>query len=382
MPLPSRPGSTATSSKALPSLAKPDATPTAALNPLTKKFTLSAGVTTSATTPAALDITTLMLPQSGEPPRRTLPPEDPPFVGIYGYPDTGKSLDLGFTLPTSNTLWLCDPGALEPIRGICGYKPENVYKDCRTIADITEMMREAQAQGFTSVVIDDWASKMNKTLAIYTELAPVNEKGKKDGFYAYNMVNMELTEQRDTARYLGIAVFGNFWLDPPKERQGKKHRGGPQIPGNVGKELVISMLDMMLRTDANSSFKPWSGIYRRDPVTNLSWKSKDRYSLGMHVLPQNIAEILRFAGFDLEGSPWPVERIDSAMEPEVDAIAVRMWHEAKDGVIGREALTRLLSAGWTPELAQWILRDAVDRVRLWRLAPKTDVDSIASRFGW
>jgi len=346
----------------------------------------------SSVTPGQIDITTLAVPHSEPPPRRTLPPDDPPLGGVYSAPDTGKTTAFGFFLPTPNTLWLCDPGALEPIRGRCKYDPQNVDKSCRNVKDITAILPQAAELGYTSIAIDDWAGKMQASLTSYRREGRVGDSGKIDGFYPYSALNDDLMEQREAARYLGIAVFGNFWEDPPKfdPKKGKQKKGGPGIPGEKGKEIIVSLLDFLYRGGSNPTFKPWSGTYKRYPITDPNWASKDRYSLDIAEMPMNLGEIFRFAGFGLAGSPWIPERAWDWQEDVVDEIAVRMWHSANDAEIGRECATKLLDGSYPGfdgnrvevHAVEWTLRDAVDRVRLWRLAPKTDAAAMAARFGW
>jgi len=146
----------------------------------------------------------------------------------------------------------------------------------------------------------------------------------------------------------------------------------------------------MLKADSNPTFKPWAGIYKRYSITDPLWATKDRYALGISEMPMNIGEIMRYAGFGLPGSPWVPTRVVDWQEDVVDEIALRMWHTALDGEVGREAFTKLLDGSYDgmngervdPMYVKWTMRDAVDRVRLWRLAPKTDAASMATSFGW
>ena len=51
------------------------------------------------------------------------PPKEPAFVCVYGPPGVGKTTDCGYSFP--NALFLAAPGALKPLRSVCGYKPRS-----------------------------------------------------------------------------------------------------------------------------------------------------------------------------------------------------------------------------------------------------------------
>jgi len=315
------------------------------------------------------------------PPRRTIAPADPPFLGVAGDSDAGKTVDFGFSFPFA--MWLADAGGLEPVRSLCGYDPrDQTVKGAETVDDLTAAIDMAIENGYHTLIIDDASAKFQTSYTLHEASAPVGNSGAPDGYYAYQQLLADTMRFRARGRTAGIGVVMNFWLDRPKtNNKGKLKKGGPAIPGIAGKEALIVLLDLMLRCDKDPARQPWPGIYRRDPGDN-SWLTKDRYSIGVRELPMNVGEILRYAGFDLAESPWKPARLYDWQEEVVDAIAVEMWRSGSEGdaSIGRAWVAKLAESGATASQIRWTLRDAVDRVTIWRLVPRAD--NIASEFGW
>lgn len=318
-------------------------------------------------------------PQSDPPPPRGTKPADPPFVVIAGEADSGKTVDEGYSFPCDPVV--AAPGALEPYRSTVGFDPvkAGLHLTCKYIHEATKLIKLVVEQGYAGIVFDDFAAIMQDTMIAYDNSpAAIASSGKKNGFFAPMATRNDLREFLHVARHCGIRVVLSTWLRLPKNTEDGFVKGGPEVPSKGMIPMIPPRCDLLLRCAKNPARKPWPGVYICDQ-TDEAFYIKNRFERIPIESPMNLREILTWAGYDLPrhpGLPW--------QEEVVTVAATELWHA------GAAEDARIFNAWWKtlidgkpvagvgpstpvkPKHVAWTMRDALDRVALWRMAPTSD----------
>lgn len=117
------------------------------------------------------------------------PPKEPAFVCIYGPSGVGKTTDCGYSFPTG--LFLAAPGALKPLRSVCGYDPASAPVE--DIEQATALVRKAAKSGqYDSIIVDDLSFLAEKTFA--------KTEKKASGFRLWGILRDIVLDFRDACR--------------------------------------------------------------------------------------------------------------------------------------------------------------------------------------
>ena len=290
----------------------------------------------------------------------------PAFICVYGAPGQGKTVDTGYSFPRA--LFVAAPGALKPIRALCGYDPDPQTRYAATMQDAEALITVAVQGGMDTIVIDDFSFLAEQTFNAI-------EQGYtgRNGYEKWGKLKEATLKFRNSARFAAINVVLTCWEKAPATKNGMLLRGGPKLPSDLP-ESMPAMCDLVLRCATDELRKPWAGVYRCSLDPN--WIMKDRDAGCPVVAPMNLAEILRFNGYVIArhpGLPWQEECV------ALIADAMLSTGGAQDAEIGRKAWGQLESKGYKTPHIVWTMRDAVDRVALRRAARGT---TRMQAFGW
>lgn len=279
-----------------------------------------------------------------------MPPRDPAVVCTYAPSGTGKTTDCGYSFP--NALFIAAQGALESIRGTCGYDPTE--KRAETIEEATKMIIEvSKANKHDAVVVDDFSYLAEQTVS--------RLERKFTGFKMWGELRDVVLGFRDEARKARMHVIINCWQQGPKSKpDGTMVRGGPKLPSDLP-ESVPALCDLVLRGAYEANRQPWPAVY--DCWLDPSWTMKDRYTVLGRKSPMNLAEILRLAGYEVKrhpSMPWQEGMVEQIAQ------AALQGTPAQDLDLSNQAYQMLRNEGATHEQAQWTVRDAIDRAVLRR----------------
>jgi hypothetical protein len=304
---------------------------------------------------------------------------------------------MGYSFP--GWLFVAAPGALDPVRDTCGWDPDrqDQHVEAQTIAQATAWIDTAVAAGYEGIVYDDWTFVVMTTFSRYDESPEAMvwsaKRGElvKNAFYAQGRVKNDLLAFREKARYARCGIVLNSWLQPPMTSdEGVFTPGGPQVPIKSMINILPSManLTVMCSKRVGRSYSPWPGVYVCDQ-SRSDYILKNRNAALPVESPMNLGEILRYQGYDITrhpALPW--------QGGVVDTIARELWGAgtSEDGKIGSLWYDRLLrrdgisvpasrSEATHIKHVAWTMRDALDRVTLWRAAPTADTVRASFGFG-
>ena len=276
----------------------------------------------------------------------------PPFVNVYGPSGVGKTAETGRCLSAGTIL--AAPGATVSITTTWGVTPKVEY--VKTIEEATKFIeseaKKTPANRVSGIGVDDFSAMSENTVSIMEK--------RYSGWAIWNAVRDVVISFRDAARYAGIALVVNSWEQPPKTRNkgGTSYvlPGGPKLPMDLPEQLP-AMADVNLRAK-----KVDKGIYGlRERVydgTDPQYVQKDRGNIATgNVVPMNLAEILRCAGWDIPRCAelgWVEEAIAACFK-------LLERHPDNETQVFQEVYTQLLAGGADPRHARWATQDAWDR---------------------
>ena len=278
------------------------------------------------------------------------PPKEPAFVCVYGPPGVGKTTDCGYSFP--NALFLAAPGALKPLRSVCGYEPASAH--VTDIEQATALVRKvAKSSKYDSIVVDDLSFLAEQTFAKVEKRA--------SGFRMWGLLRDIVLDFRDACRLEAKChVVVNCWETVPATKpDGTRVRGGPALSGKLPEQLP-AMCDKVYRAVHEANRKPWPSVYRCFLDPNYVMKDRDGV---VDPAPMNLAEILRDAGYVVgrhKDLLWQEEIVESLAQQWI-ALPIDQHIPAANA-----AYQMLLEAGIHPLHARWTIRDAMDRNTLRR----------------
>lgn len=277
-------------------------------------------------------------------------------ICAYGPSGLGKTVDMGYSFPRA--LFLAAPGALNSVKSVCGYEPDQI--EARTISEAIDLLQRAKKKGYSALVIDDFSFMAEQTFSEFEK--------KFSGFRLWGALRDVALDLRDEARYSGMIVAFNAWEQPPKEGVGMKAvRGGPKLSGTLPESLP-ALCDVVLRAVHEPHRKLWPAAYRcyLDP----SWAMKDRFNIAntCDPAPMNLSEILRAAGFSIQR-----HAMANGQEEQVQALSESLSGvDSEDIPMANEVYTSLIAKGVPKNFARWTVRDALDRAVIRRALDRTN----------
>ena len=290
-----------------------------------------------------------------------MPSADPVVVCTYGHSGLGKTTDMGYSFPKA--LFLAAPGALNCIKSVCGYEPEQYTVS--TISEATEVIEAVgDSEKYDTVVIDDFSFMAEQTFADL-------EARKFSGFRLWGKLRDETLAFRNKSRYCGVNVILNCWEQGSKTRDsGQFVKGGPMLSGRLP-EQIPALCDIVLRAVPEERREPWPAAYRC--FLSPQWVMKDRFNIAyrMDPCPMNLGEILRATAGLNPARLWDdqeaqVEKMVSGSEPVFCGIP------AEDRKHADAVYKALLDSGQSVHRARWTVRDALDRALIRRELAQAD----------
>jgi hypothetical protein len=232
---------------------------------------------------------------------------------------------MGYSFPKA--LFLAAPGALNCIKSVCGYEPEQYTVS--TISEATEVIEAVgDSEKYDTVVIDDFSFMAEQTFADL-------EARKFSGFRLWGKLRDETLAFRNKSRYCGVNVILNCWEQGSKTRDsGQFVKGGPMLSGRLP-EQIPALCDIVLRAVPEERREPWPAAYRC--FLSPQWVMKDR-----------------------------VEKMVSGSEPVFCGIP------AEDRKHADAVYKALLDSGQSVHRARWTVRDALDRALIRRELAQAD----------
>jgi 3-hydroxybutyryl-CoA dehydrogenase len=206
-------------------------------------------------------------------------------------------------------LFLAAPGALKPLRSVCGYDPATAAVE--DIEQATALVRKAAKDGrYDAIIVDDLSFLAEQTFA--------KTEKKASGFRLWGLLRDIVLDFRDACRLEAKChVIVNCWEQVPTQKQdGTKVRGGPLLSGKLPEQLP-AMCDKVYRAAHDPNRKPWPSIYRCFLDPNYVMKDRDGI---VDPAPMNLSEILRDGGYVVRRHPsleWQeaiVEDLDAKRE--------------------------------------------------------------------
>ena len=287
---------------------------------------------------------------------------DAPVVCTYGPAGSGKTTDCGYSFP--NALFIAGPGALQPIRHLCGYDPASVQVN--GIEEATRIIEQvAKKKEYKIIVVDDFSYMAEQ------EFVKLDAKYRSNKLGMWGHLRRLTLNFRDAARNAGLTVVLNCWEKGPRNYDGKHQRGGPMLSGKLP-EQVPALCDLVLRCGIEPMRKPWPGVYKCG--LDADYTMKDRFNICsvLGTVPMNLGEILRAAGMQIDrydGLDW--------QEDFVEQVAQKILAEGNDIVIANEFYRNLMKKNIDHRIARWTLRDAMDRAIIRRGITATQQQFIA-----
>lgn len=274
----------------------------------------------------------------------------------YAPPKFGKSSNALRSFPMAT--FLAEEKAVRPLEHEVGWAPQDI-RPVSTVSEATKILQEVakrrkNPKEFIAAVVDD--------LTLIAENSVAGKTG--DKFAIYGALKNEIIVFRNTAAKLGIHVWCNAHIQPPKTENGFTFLGGPKLPGN-NSQSIASMVETIVKTEVHpQKTKGWPMVYRCSPQ-DKNYYTGDRWGMIYDQAPQNIAELMRSRGFDVPRAPgleW--------QEEYIEAIAGELLAQnAKTRLIAKKKLfdetwTALEADGVDPRHIYWMLKDTDDRVAI------------------
>ena len=260
-------------------------------------------------------------------------PENPTvMVTVYGKPKKKKTSDMLAAFPTA--LCIGVPSALTLVaQNELGFTPSVYPQPPQTLQELIPLLdyvgKTGMAAQYGAIIIDDASHICDRSMLAWHEEAPMGKSGKRDKFYAYQMLNKYLLVMSGQARHLGVHLAFTFHERPPgTNAEGVFCPGGPNVPSRNQVETLPSWCDINVRAQVDQTYPdPWfPGTYFCDP-TNPEWVTGDRTGVCWSKTPGNLREILRASagGYKLArvaGLEWQDEVADELAAKLLEGVSV------------------------------------------------------------
>jgi hypothetical protein len=272
------------------------------------------------------------------------------FVSTYALTGSGKTTDAIFSC-AGGVFIVRKREQLTPGRMVVGYEPQDV-RVVKDIAAATEVLRAMKKEGVHPpfVVVDDMTVLFNHYFARTEPSYP--KEG--DGVYQLWGHMLEVTMKFAAACHaLNTHVVTTAHIRSPDDAL----RGGPMVPSKKQTEKFCTEFTHVLGVGSDSK-RPglWKGYYICEPGHDF-WIYKDRDGVFAPEAPMNIAEHMRFAGYD-----WPRPPGFEWMEDWVESVAEAATSGEKRTSIIEMTATDLSDIH--PLHRRWVLRDGFDRAEI------------------
>lgn len=288
------------------------------------------------------------------------PHNELPVIGIYGDMSSGKDFDA-WTALAGRCFVVGPPGGISKPAVASGYGLDpKLFGGARTIEAATQRIRatvQAFPRRFLGVIVTDVSVLSAGT---FNALRPQIPKNKNFEFWErFGMIHTEFVEVIRWCGLLGI-MSGHVKVGGVNKIDGRFYKGGLKTPGRETTKILTHSLDMALRCGSDPDrYGPWKGVYYARN-NHPDWHQKDRHhSPGFEVIPQNVAELLRLAGYRLPRPPgleW--------QEQWVEGIAQKVVAGASPRKVAPKVIRHLQAKGVPEALTYWTVRDGLDRASL------------------
>lgn len=273
---------------------------------------------------------------------------------VAGPSGIGKTTDALLAFPCA--LCFCAPGAMKPAVQFFGApvsKDQTVH--VKTIREVVSTLAQMHSAGtlarFGAVIIDDLS-----LLAEGSHKALAESYSKSKTFQMWADLKNELIDLREWLRYTGLHAACNAHLAPPEtDMNGVFHKGGPDMPSKKMRASLPHIADLVLVAEARADQKPWGAVYRCD-APNPQWHVKDRHGVASGLMPMNLGEILRAAGYAVPRLPG-LEWIDGLS----DSVSQRLARGDDKHTVWTETWAALAAQGVFSGHIYMTLRDGFDR---------------------
>ena len=279
---------------------------------------------------------------------------------VYGKPKKKKTSDALASFPKA--LFIGVPSAITLVaQNELGFTPAVHPAPPQTLEDLFTIMSHVYHEGlgeqYGAVVIDDTSHLCKRSMLKWEMEAPTGRSGKKDRFYAYQMLNKALLRISGLARHLGCHLVMTFHeKGPSTDSFGNFAPGGPEVPSRNQVETLPSWADINVRAMIDPTYPdPWfPSIYSVDPA-DPEWVTGDRTGVCSKKTPANLREILRASqsAYRLERLP-DLEWQDDLAQQVADRLA------AGEDV---KAIVSAMTAGReeNPLHLRWACQDGIAR---------------------
>ena len=236
----------------------------------------------------------------------------PPTVmcAIFGQPKKKKTSDMLAAFPTG--LFLGVPSAITLVaQNELGYTPAVYPQPPQTLTDLVGalegIIHQGIAEQYGAIVIDDASHLCKRSMLVWQDEAPLGRSGRKDKFYAYQMLDQALLQLSSLSRHMGVHLAMTFHEKTSGESaDGNFTPGGPDVPSRNQVKTIPSWCDITVRAMVDKTYPdPWfPGVYYCDPA-NSQWVTGDRTGVCWKQTPGNLREILRASnsGYRLDRLP-------------------------------------------------------------------------------
>jgi hypothetical protein len=220
------------------------------------------------------------------------------MVTVYGKPKKKKTSDVIAAFPTA--LCIGVPSAITLVaQNELGFTPAVHPEPPQTLPELVNLLdyvgRTGLAKQYGAIIVDDASHICDRSMMVWNEEAPAGKSGKKDKFYAYQLLNKYLLMLSGLSRHMGVHLAFTFHERMPgTNADGFFCPGGPNVPSRNQVETLPSWCDINVRAMVDSTYPdPWfPGTYFCDP-TNPEWVTGDRTGVCWSKTPGNLREILR-----------------------------------------------------------------------------------------
>lgn len=285
----------------------------------------------------------------------------PAFGLVYGPIGSGKTTDMLYSFPRG--LFVASPNALKPW-AMVGWKPTSSnLLDLDSIISFLATL-EGKPPAYDAIVIDDVSLVVERTTMLLAQ--------KLGGYDLWGAVRERILLLGERAQRCHMHVVMTAHEQPPRAEGGWQLPGGPRLPGRGVIDLP-SRIDFVLRVQPEQKKKGWPCVYENKGTAG-AYVTKDRHNAAFDGAPMNLAEILRYAGYQIRRAiPWQeevVEKIARALLANPD----------KENEVLKQAVALVREKHSKNDKAlDWTLRDAMDRATLRRVHAK--IDSIEAKYG-
>lgn len=157
-----------------------------------------------------------------------------------------------------------------------------------------------KTHGIDAIYVDDFSHICTKSVIEWSQ----TDKGQKDKFFKYNMLDQYLEWASFLLRDLGMLCGLSAHKLEPKYDTNEKSRtygklisiGAPEVPSSKQIQAVPGWVDFVAPIRVGPSKDPWwPRVICNDPGADTLWLAGDRNNVAWAETPANLREILRAA---------------------------------------------------------------------------------------